>query len=79
MLKVISILIVAILSFSLFLMANSTFEKSAADTDKVYSFNDIDDAVQYYIKLMDKEKYSAKFFENSMVGMIPYRTDYDGG
>ena len=78
MLKVISILIVAILSFSLFLMANSAFEKSAADSDKVYSFSDIDDAVLYYIKLMDKEKYSAKFFEKSMVGMIPYRIDYDG-
>ncbi len=77
-LKVISILTVAILSLSFFLLANSTIEKSNADTDNIYSFNEIDDAVQYYLKSMDKEKYKVKFFENSMGGMVPYRTEFDG-
>lgn len=76
--KVISIFILAILSLMFFLLANSTFQNSNADTDTRYRFQEIDDAVLYYLKLMDKEKYNVKFFENSMAGMIPYRTEFDG-
>ena len=76
--KVISIITVAILSLSLFVLVSGIFEKSNADTDNIYSFKDADDAVQYYLKLMEKEKFKVEFFEDSMGGMVPYRTEYEG-